>query len=619
MSGGERQRPGVTLWLGIAGCGAVLYTCWRLLWFMTDDAYITYRYVANSLAGRGLVWNAEPFARVDGNTDFLWSMILRQVWAWFGSEPPAAANWLALAIGVATFAVVGRWAWRLASRPAIARHHTALVLLVLFGCASHRAWVAFLSSGLGAALFAGLLIGWAAAAAAPGARERTGRWFGIAVLAALCGLARPEGYLAVGATALLLAIWSAQRRAWGRGLGAIALAVLPIVAHVVWRRLYYGDWLPNTYYAKRSPPWPEAGWRYAACYVFEYAVWVWLPLAFAWLALQVRRGRVLARLLGNALGATAVAGVLLVHFAYYTVVIGGDLFEYRVYMHVFPFLLLSTIAMAADVRPRPGFVTGWLAAFVLLALPVGWAKFAVDDGPIAPHAPGFVQPLLRPYDAWQAWLKERTVCTRNHDMKENYGVLTAAMLTRAEGSRVTSEGNPVLLGIAVGLPGWVLPNVAILDAFGLNDWVIAHTGPPSREQRIAGRMGYWSQIFADFDQDHDGRVSAEEFSVLIAVRDPELAKDRAALLATARGGLAVYDPDGDGFVTRDEITARSAIGGDPQMAHDRFAPPGYREGFRENVVLERGKVTVTPRAVPLTDDEIRAHERHFRALLGGGS
>ena len=45
----------------------------------------------------------------------------------------------------------------------------------------------------------------------------------------------------------------------------------------------------------------------------------------------------------------------------------------------------------------------------------------------------------------------------------------------------------MLWGEAVGVVGWVLPDVAIVDAFGLSDRVIAHTPPPSRDERLAQR------------------------------------------------------------------------------------------------------------------------------------
>ena len=50
---------------------------WHLFYFLTDDAYITFRYVSNSLAGRGLVWNPAPFRPVEGYTSFLWAIVLR--------------------------------------------------------------------------------------------------------------------------------------------------------------------------------------------------------------------------------------------------------------------------------------------------------------------------------------------------------------------------------------------------------------------------------------------------------------------------------------------------------------------------------------------------------------
>ena len=47
---------------------AVLVACagWQLMWFLTDDAYISFRYLSNALRGYGLVWNPPPFQPVEG-------------------------------------------------------------------------------------------------------------------------------------------------------------------------------------------------------------------------------------------------------------------------------------------------------------------------------------------------------------------------------------------------------------------------------------------------------------------------------------------------------------------------------------------------------------------------
>lgn len=53
-----------------------LFYGWKLFWFMTDDAYIAFRYVSNSMLGLGYVWNPPPFHPVEGYTSFLWVAIL---------------------------------------------------------------------------------------------------------------------------------------------------------------------------------------------------------------------------------------------------------------------------------------------------------------------------------------------------------------------------------------------------------------------------------------------------------------------------------------------------------------------------------------------------------------
>ena len=68
--------------------------------FLTDDAFISFRYVSNALAGRGLVWNPAPFLPVEGYTNFAWVVLLGGVWAVTGIEPPVAANPISLVLGL---------------------------------------------------------------------------------------------------------------------------------------------------------------------------------------------------------------------------------------------------------------------------------------------------------------------------------------------------------------------------------------------------------------------------------------------------------------------------------------------------------------------------------------
>src|SRR5262245_57502299 len=66
---------------------AGLYAGWRSFWFLCDDAYIAFRYAAQSLQGLGYTWNPPPFRPVEGYTSFLWLVLLEGVWRVTGAPP----------------------------------------------------------------------------------------------------------------------------------------------------------------------------------------------------------------------------------------------------------------------------------------------------------------------------------------------------------------------------------------------------------------------------------------------------------------------------------------------------------------------------------------------------
>ena len=86
---------------------------------MADDAFITYRYVSNAMLGRGLVWNPAPFLPVDGNTDFLWSLLLLLTWQ-FGVFGAAVSRVLAeaLSAGIFGWTVIRAIGKRIGAQPA---------------------------------------------------------------------------------------------------------------------------------------------------------------------------------------------------------------------------------------------------------------------------------------------------------------------------------------------------------------------------------------------------------------------------------------------------------------------------------------------------------------------
>jgi len=486
VSSALRGRSGVAGVLAVAlVMGLTVFGWWRF-WFLTDDAFITFRYVSNSMEGLGLVWNPPPFAPVEGYTSLLWALLLKLCWSVFGVEPPAGANWMSLVAGVATVGLVFGAVQRMSLPETLARHRTAVFLAVGLGILSNRSFSTWLSGGLETALFNLLLLAWvlAALAAAPGA----GWWrrhAAVVTLAALLCLTRPDGLLYLGATVVLGVVqWARCPRP--RRAVALLLAHLPVVvvvAHLLWRHATYGEWLPNTWRAKVGEPWPEAGLRYLASYVVEVGLWAWGLLVLAAAAVRRPGPAALWRHSARVLVTAAVLG----HVGYYVFVVGGDHFEYRVLSHTIPLVWLSTAWLLGTLRLRVLPAAAAWACLVSVSLPVQWVHLAATADrvtrrdtfmlavPIADRFPGPLRPLVARWDGWQQWLITHHVGMRHREHQVFALHVLAESPSRIDGGAIAADGHPVLKAGSVGILGWVLPHVAIIDRLGLNDRVVAAT------------------------------------------------------------------------------------------------------------------------------------------------
>src|SRR5690606_23882458 len=109
-----------------------------------------------------------------------------------------------------------------------------------------------------------------------------------------------------------------------------------------------------TYVAKHVAPWPEAGVRYAASFVLEYSWWLLLALSLVAAVVLVRRRPAAGDIpWTERLAGLVIVGALLGHAGYYTLVIGGDHFEYRVYAQLVPLGWVAAIAVVARVASSP--------------------------------------------------------------------------------------------------------------------------------------------------------------------------------------------------------------------------------------------------------------------------
>ncbi|OYT70235.1 MAG: hypothetical protein CFK52_11585 [Chloracidobacterium sp. CP2_5A] len=537
---------------------AALWLGWKAFWFLTDDAFIAFRYVSNQRLGHGLVWNPAPFRPVEGYTSFLWVILLSAVWKATGYDPPTAANCLALGFAALTLALTGVAVLKMPLSAALAPFRPRALAVVFVGVLSNRTFLAWTSSGLETAMFNALLLAWIGAWLwLP--RHTARRVAATATLAALVYLTRPDGLLFALASAALFSGDAWLREGKWRAADWLAVApLLAVPAHLVWRRSFYGDWLPNTHYAKSDPRWlwVTSGARYALSFIIEYALWFWLGLALfaVWTGLRQRRA-LLDRLrrdparLETALGVAVIGLSLAAQVAYYTLVIGGDHFEFRVYSHLVPLIFISALWLLSAVGARPMRAAAFGALFLAGSLVIPWThwlatkdltsreetafmKVSVADALArrAPWLPRSALAYVRWYDSLQFWLIDHAVCMRHQEHKGFYLFLMRVLPPREVGEQVRDDQYPVVTQTSVGVLAWVLPHVNVIDEHGLNDYVVARN-------------------------------------------------------AQATGDL---------------------------MAHFRRPPPGYLECFRPNVAIRDGQVKVLPRAIPLTADDIRRCEADFK-------
>jgi arabinofuranosyltransferase len=321
-------------------------------------------------------------------------------------------------------------------------------------------------------------------------------------VAALLALTRPDGLLFVavtGALAIAQARLEPSRREAARSLLVGVSPWVVVIIHELWRLSFYGAWLPNTYYAKVVEPWPASGVRYATSYVVEYALW--FPVLAA-IALAVRRGipRPSRATFGSLIASRAVPFVVTVavaiHLLYYTLIVGGDHFEYRVYSYTIPLLFVGIAYVFNRAQCRPWTALALMSTFILLSAPVPWTHWAKTRHlttrgetqfmfvPIASSWPKPVAWYARIFDRSQSWLIRHAVCMRHQEHKVFWRTQANGHPTRAEGAKIPGDGFPVFASYTVGVPSWVFPNVNVIDMFGLNDYVIARAPYPKDKQRF---------------------------------------------------------------------------------------------------------------------------------------
>lgn len=343
-------------WAGLAATlGIAAYFIYVNRAFYHDDAYISLRYVRQFLDGHGLVWNTGEY--VQGYTNFLFVMLV------------ALLGKLGIDLVVATrilssLSLLGLiWLfWTQTTRiGGPENNHPLRVLPLILLLSASPLWLWTLG-GLETIFLALLIsIGFIAFLYALDATARTETYLFISGIAfTLAVLTRPDSGIFLATSGLTLLLNRPTRR-WRTLLFFSLPSVLVLTPYLLWTWSYYGELVPNTFYAKADSI------TLTKLYMGSKYIGLYL-LSPPFLTLAAMAALVWAynkKYLDLRLIYLTLSGVL---FGLYILSIGGDHMQsYRMLVPVIPISVLIISLIVPRIEPLQNTAAAaWVIVAVLL-------------------------------------------------------------------------------------------------------------------------------------------------------------------------------------------------------------------------------------------------------------
>jgi len=398
--------------------------------FFVDDSFIALRYAWRFLHGQGLTWTDGE--RVEGYSDLLW-VLLEATGGLFSKDLVAVSRTLGVTATLATVCAILYAYHPRRAKEAIAPLVASLAMVLTFPV------VAWSIGGLEQPLLAAL-VAWATVLAyrfADGTGdERTASKMGL--LLGLVGITRPDGALFTVAICMgllpSLGFGERFRKVGGR---IVLLAGSFFVVQLLFRRVYYHAWVPNTAHVKLALTKARVlqGWQYVAG--TDPYLRALLLLAIVALGAAMTRPESRKRV------AFPVASALA--WTAYVIVIGGDISP--AHRHLVVTIVLLSLVAAEGLH-------------ALVALGGRWIAIAGAFGTFA------LVMLAR---------GEREDPDRGHVLDDTW-VWSGREVGRFL-SRAFAADQPLVAVDAAGALPYFAPELPCLDMLGLNDRTLANIHP----------------------------------------------------------------------------------------------------------------------------------------------
>lgn len=304
--------------------------------YIVDDAYISFRYLDNFIAGEGLVYN--PGDRVEGYSNFLWIMALAP-FRWLGLKAETAAMLLSMVSYLILCWSVSKSALLVTGDLMIDKKQFLILPTLLLTSSAHLAgWSV---SGMETVFYTMLLS--VATSFILLQKPALG-----AFIFSLAALTRPEG-IALGALSLFIyyCYQMLNRESLPKiiyqSILPLMLFVTPISFHLLFRYEYYGELLPNTYFVKLSGNELNlipAGLKYLTGYLTSGGLFLLIPGLLSLLLILFSKEKLKAGIL---FWGSSILLVQIIFYLVYVVMVGGDYFPFhRFLVPAIPALCIMT-------------------------------------------------------------------------------------------------------------------------------------------------------------------------------------------------------------------------------------------------------------------------------------
>ena len=339
------MKKAVTYWPIIPAVGLYAYIADNLK-FIQDDAYITFRYVANYLNGDGLVFNIGE--RIEGFTNFGWTIYLL-LWGSLGFDYIAMAAFSGLIFGGLSLFLIF-----VIARDLFGPDDKWFSLLALFLVAVNFSFAYWSPAGLETAAFTFLTL--------LSVRLYLKRNWLLAAALALAVWVRPEGALLAIIFVFVEALLQKRLPKFAITAGAIAFVIS--IPFLIFKVTYYGSILPNPFYAKTGFDSVQliSGLEYAGRFFLDYG---FLGIGFLITALNLKKL------------SYSVKVLWLFSFVYilYIVLVGGDVLKvHRFFLPVFGLTaMLAAVSVRLILEPFSA-KSRYLLLFVA-AIPLLWLTY----------------------------------------------------------------------------------------------------------------------------------------------------------------------------------------------------------------------------------------------------